>query len=184
MLKKTFFYNIFTLTLCLYPCFAQKLVKDVQCGNAFGTQVLPDFRGKKMVSCTAYGNQPMMCVQSTCTVPEFENCVSTANGKKAQYGSIEPDIFQAYNNCGILDVWKGRTKAGKPWMPHAACQWEKVTDPNNQRPRCTECYAAGYTPFEYGLCPQKPARPHLGEASKHLLLKLRTVYNCLNPHQL
>ncbi|MBW0543054.1 hypothetical protein O181_082769 [Austropuccinia psidii MF-1] len=155
MLKKTFFYNIFTLALCLYPCFAQQLVKDVQCGNAYGTQVLPDFKGKKMVSCTAYGNQPMMCVHTTCTVPLFKGCISIReNGTTT--GELKPDIFQAYNNCGQVDVWKGSNSLGIPWEAHGACRWEKVTDPNNQRPHCKECYAAEYTPFEYGLCPQKP----------------------------
>ncbi|MBW0497157.1 hypothetical protein O181_036872 [Austropuccinia psidii MF-1] len=131
---------------------------DVHCGNAYGTQALPQRNGQDMVSCTAYGNQPMMCVKTTCTVPIFENCI-LYKGRTGYLVSVKPQIFQAYNNCSQIDVWKGTDTAGNPISPHFACEWINATDPNNKRPHCKACYAAQYTPFEYALCPEKPGYP-------------------------
>ncbi|MBW0489396.1 hypothetical protein O181_029111 [Austropuccinia psidii MF-1] len=112
------------------------------------------------IACTSYGNQPMMCVETTCTVPTFGSCLLFHKGGFGDQGDVKPQAFQAYNTCGQLDVWKGTGDGGERRNPHFTCEWSQETDPNNKRPHCKTCYAAQYTPFEYGLCPEKP---HLKE---------------------
>ncbi|MBW0489468.1 hypothetical protein O181_029183 [Austropuccinia psidii MF-1] len=110
-----------------------------------------------VIACTTGDNQPLMCVEGTCTVPTFKDCTKKEGEGILSFRVLKPQSFQAYNSCKQLDVWKGKDKANQP-TNHVACEWNLPTDPNNQRPHCKECYVAKYTPFEYGLCPQKPPK--------------------------
>ncbi|MBW0469000.1 hypothetical protein O181_008715 [Austropuccinia psidii MF-1] len=136
----------------------------VQCANAYGTTPIPIEKGVHWTSCTAYGNIAYRCMISTCHFSRknnsrlsFEFCSSRIPGKKA-IDLIYPEVYEAFNTCGLIKVTKGTDKTGKPLADVMWCGWKFNDEPNAARLTCGTCELGSYHPRpEYtGDCNKLP----------------------------